>query len=382
MKPPNAITNPPRQMNQGLCGYPYGSLPLMTSFGGKFVENGSRLAQKGLYPGDRPLGSFVLLNGIVHPLHWQEGEWMLQPKTDGEDWCGLDVWLDSLGAELLAKRQACLAYGSNLCPDEIQKFANNNPVVVLSGLLLGAAAAYCSTSRDDGQIPAGVVSTYPNRGELHGLVLVDAHQRRALDAKEGVSRGVYQRGVIAADSVDFVLENGTRWHGSLGVYLQGTRSLALKDEAPVCLTEVNQHDFATLSGLGSTAVHGLDFAQVAEFPSLTSAGIPLFSYGTLQPNQFRYDAVANFIDAVSPDSIHGALVSTGQDYPGLVSSSDGEVLGTLLYPKQGQELFFLDRCDAIEGHPLLFRRALTRTTSGTLAWVYFWQTPDSMEETK
>lgn len=367
-------------MRQGACGYPYGHLPQAGSGGGNIHVLGKRIPQETRYPGDRPTGSFVLNAGIVHPLKWSDGEWAVDTTPGSGDWCGLESWLAALRAPLLAQRQACLAYGSNLSPLEIDRYAADGPVVVLEGLLMGAAAAYCASTRSDGQYPAGLVASSRNRGEMHGLVLVDEQQRMLLDAKEGVSGRIYQRGVFAADSIDFVLQNGTKWTGPLGVYLQQRRHLALSNNSPVLLADMDQEGFAALDGLSSTATHGLDFQRVEEFPSVSTAGIPLFTYGTLQPGQFRHQAVRDFVDAVSSDSVHGVIVDTGQDYPGLVPFSDGEVSGTLLHPKAGQQLALLDRCDAIEGHPLLFRRALVRTASETLAWVYFWQTPSLISD--
>lgn len=329
------------------------------------------------YPGARPQGSYLVADGLTYPV---------KPSADGcgwavldDEWLDIDTWLRRRGLPVIAERTAMLAYGSNANPSQLSGLPAARPVVALRGVLLGAAAAYCSTPRSDGQFPAGLVATYQESGEDHVLLLVDAPTKAVLDRKEGVGCGTYDYvGLATGKGVDFILEDGTAWTGPLATYLQGHRRPLALDAAgkPVLLREVSQRDFLALREaneiVGDTTDTGLPLTSSAGQTGIHTAPLGVFAYGTLQPGESRWRHVEPYIIDHQPASAVGRRVDTGLGFPGLVLDEAATIHGTLLLirPESRPELIHL--LDAIEGHPDFYRRSLFRLHSGHLAWAYVW----------
>jgi gamma-glutamylcyclotransferase (GGCT)/AIG2-like uncharacterized protein YtfP len=287
----------------------------------------------------------------------------------------LDEWLLARGQVRLSDRICCLGYGSNMNPSEMRSFVpESTAVVVLSALLVGAAAAYCSSSRDDGQFPAGLVAE-PHAVEEHGLLLIDPASQPALDGKEGArfARGAYRRCVVTGRRapIRLLLEDGTEWVGGIPVYVQHGRRLAVHEGTPVLLADHDQHSFADLGVSGDSAEHGMECIPVTDLPALRTAPTPFFVYGTLRPGQSRWLAIREFIASVEEASISGTAPPTGHGYPGFTPGT-GTVQGVLLHPHPERLHELTALLDWIEGHPDLFCRELHRLDDGQPAWVYRW----------
>lgn len=336
------------------------------------------------YPGARPQGSYLVADGLTYPV---------KPSTDGrgwavldDEWLDIDTWLKRRGLPVIAERTAILAYGSNANPSQLSGLPAARPVVALRGILLGAAAAYCSTPRSDGQFPAGLVAASRNSGEDHVLLLVDAPTKAVLDSKEGLGCGTYDYvGLATGKGVDFILEDGTAWSGPLATYLQGHRRPLALDAAgePVLLREVSQRDFMIMQDtghiVGDMKDSGLPLTSSAAQTGIHTAPLGVFVYGTLRPGQSRWPHVEPYVIDHQPDSAVGRRVDTGLGFPGLVPDAESVTRGTLLRvrPESHRELIRI--LDAIEGHPDFYRRSLIRLLSGALAWAYIW-CGDSHEE--
>jgi len=329
------------------------------------------------YPGARPQGSYLVADGLTYPV---------KPSADGggwavldDEWLDIDTWLRRRGLPVIAERTAILAYGSNANPSQLSGLPAARPVVALRGVLLGAAAAYCSTPRSDGQFPAGLLAMSKESGENHVLLLVDAPTKAVLDRKEGVSCRTYDYvGLVTGKGVDFILEDGTAWTGPLATYLQGCRRPLALDSAgePVLLREVGQRDFMALRGadgiVGDTTDTGLPVTSPAAQTGIHTAPLPVFAYGTLQPGESRWRHVEPYVIDHQPASAVGRRVDTGLGFPGLVLDEAATIHGTLLRvrPERRHELIRL--LDAIEGHPDFYQRSVVRLHSGNLAWTYVW----------
>lgn len=327
------------------------------------------------YPGARPEGSYLVADGLTYPVMPSPEGWVV---LDGR-WQDVDIWLTRRGLPCIADRTAILAYGSNANPSQLNGLPDARAVVALRGILLGAAAAYCSTSRSDGQFPAGLVAASEDSGEDHVLLLVDARTKAVFDRKEGLGCGAYDLvGLDIGHGIDFVLEDGTTWIGPLTTYLQGPRrALAVdSDGAPILLREVSQRDFIAMQGagriVGDMSDSGLSLTSPTVQTGVRVAPLPVFAYGTLQPGESRWRHVEHHVIDHRPDSAAGRRVDTGLGFPGMVLNESGTIHGTLLRirPESRHELIHL--LDSIEGHPDFYQRSLLRLHSGELAWAYAW----------
>lgn len=327
------------------------------------------------YPGARPEGSYLVADGLTYPVMPSPEGWVV---LDG-CWQDVDIWLTRRGLPCIVDRTAILAYGSNANPRQLSGLPDARAVIALRGILLGAAAAYCSTSRSDGQFPAGLVAAPEDSGEDHVLLLVDATTKAVLDRKEGLGCGTYDLvGLDIGHGVDFVLEDGTTWIGPLTTYLQGPRrALAVdSDGAPILLREVSQRDFMAMQGtdriVGDMADSGLPLTAPTVQTGVRAAPLPVFAYGTLQPGESRWRHVEPHVIDYRPDSAFGRRVDTGLGFPGMVPDEASTIHGTLLRvrPESRHELIHL--LDSIEGHPDFYQRSLLRLHSGELAWAYVW----------
>jgi gamma-glutamylcyclotransferase (GGCT)/AIG2-like uncharacterized protein YtfP len=330
------------------------------------------------YPGMRPTGSFVVFDSRVLPVRpsrTDSGWQVLADDTNGvpDD---LDDWLDSHGQVPISQRLACVGYGSNLNPNQVQGFGEGTAVVVLRALTVGLATAFCNKTRWDKQFPAGVVAADPARAEDHGIVLLDPHQLDTLDDKEGQGSCYTRTGISrSGPPLACVLENGTAISGALPLYLQDSaRPVALENGQPVLFTDVRQADFGTVAKADETHEHGLDTSWIAGLPPLDAEPLPVFAYGTLQPGQRFWDYIAEFVDRTEPASITGHRLETDLGYPGLqLDHPDATTIpGTLLHPRPDAIHEAMQEFDRIEGHPGLYARHLVRVDDGRLAWTYLW----------
>lgn len=325
------------------------------------------------YPGERPDSSVLIADGRVLPLVPTPGGsgWVVVEGASASD---VDDWLSLRGLPRLDERIAVLAYGSNANPQEVEKFSRGDAVVSLSGTLFGAGAAYCSSTRTDGQYPAGLALTDPFRGERHSLLLVDPDAQAALDSKEGAGRGFYERCLIETGSgIDFVLDDGRVWRGNLPAYLQSERRrLAIVGSRPILLSEVTQAELRLRVPEEAGDEFAPEAATCLSLPRLSTAPVPVFAYGTLQPGESRWNAIKDLIATTGTDRVTGRKVDTGFGFPGLVQDPGACAEGTRLHPKAESYRHLLAQLDRIEGHPDLFIRQLHRLASGGLAWVYAW----------
>ncbi len=147
------------------------------------------------YPGLRPNGSWTLSPG---------GELRgLDPVDAG--WCDRETgeWVDVSGRHLV------LAYGSNPDPTKLLEqedergFFGGEVVIALRAAVFGWAAGWCDARRSDGSVVATLVSA-PRHLEVHPVLALTTHQRRAMDDWEG-HPNCYRR--IGFDGV-MVLESG------------------------------------------------------------------------------------------------------------------------------------------------------------------------------
>jgi gamma-glutamylcyclotransferase (GGCT)/AIG2-like uncharacterized protein YtfP len=326
------------------------------------------------YPGERPDSSFVVLNGTVYPLRpaLSGSRWEV---LSGDGWTDADKWLAIRGQVPLRDRLTVLAYGSNLNPREVNDVGGSRAIVVLRGALFGAAAAYCETRRGrDQQHPAGLIAHESTTGEWHGVLLVESETKHELDLKEGAAGGWYDLVHLPIGAgVEFVLEDGRRWSGPLPTYRHGAkRPIAVRDGAPLLVREHTQQQVQGFDVLGRT--HDLDVPAVPApaLAPLTTAPIPVFAYGTLQPGECRWAPIEHLVARTAPGQVAGRRIDTGFGFPGLVDLGSGVTDGTVLMPHDDAYDEFLELLDSIEGHPRLYTRTLVRLLSGELAWAYTW----------
>lgn len=382
-----------RALTPGACGFETGRLPadvdalatpadLRTRDVVEY-ERSPNGAGPPPYPGPRPASSFVMRDGEVLGLRPSPtGCGWSVPFPGGSDLdLDLDTWLARRGQVALGDRLAVLAYGSNLNPGELERLSVERAIVVLRAMVIGAAAAYCTSQRADGQYPAGLVSVDPGHVEVHGVVLLDPESCAALDRKEGADHpwGAYARGTVAGIThrVGVVFEDGSQMVGRVPVYLQSHRETAARAGWPVLLADIDQHAFAEQNGVTpfpGTGAHGLDFQPSDGLLPLRTEPLPVFVYGTLRPGGTRYGHIEGGVSRHEPARLRARLVPTGADYPGLELSGPerGLVDGVLLHPHAAGLAGWLRWLDRIEAHPTLFRRVLCRVEDGRLAWVYVW----------
>lgn len=327
------------------------------------------------YPGARPEGSYLVADGLTYPVMPSPQGWVVLDVR----WQDLTTWLTRRGLPGMEDRTAILAYGSNANPSQLSGSPDARAVVALRGILLGAAAAYCSTSRSDGQFPAGLVAASEDSGEDHVLLLVDEPTKAVLDRKEGLGCGTYDLvGLDISHGVDFVLEEGSTWNGPLTTYLQGQRRALAVDSngAPILLREVSQREFMAMQGTDRIAGDMIDSGLPLTAPTgqtgVRVAPLPVFAYGTLQPGESRWRHMEPHVIDHRPDSAVGRRVDTGLGFPGMVPDDASTIHGTLLRVRPESRHQLIHLLDSIEGHPDFYQRNLLRLHSGELAWAYLW----------
>lgn len=309
------------------------------------------------YPGARPATSYAVAEGTVFPIRPGDpaSGWEV---LDSAGWTDLDVWLEARSSPVLRRRLAILAYGSNANPQSVATIAAGGPVVVLSGLLFGAQACYCSSTRRDGQYPAGLVRSTADIAERHFLLLVDPARIGALDRKEGAGLGVYRRIALSTgNTLEFVLEDGAQWRGPLPTYIQGSRRpIAMFANAPIPLRDMAQLAFQELISSGASAEdshkHGLPLTS----PYDPTPGLHLNPIPALVPQ-----AMGTPMDAC-------AMVLT--DASARYRATGIDISGPLVRCGLGNYRGFLAALDEQATQAGLDGRHLIRLADGELAWTW------------
>lgn len=322
-----------------------------------FALNDPRHAPPPHYPGVRPAASYVVADGTVFPLRPgdQPSSWEVM---DHGRWQELDIWLEARDSPKLSQRVAVLAYGSNANPKSVATITMGNAVVVLTGLLFGAQASYCASTRRDGQHPAGLVRSAADIAERHALLLVDPTQMKALDRKEGAGLGIYRLSAIeTGDSLEFVLEDGTQWEGPLPTYIQGAqRNVARSANGTVPLRDLPQVAFQELLAGGApmeeSAEHDLPLlSRINPTPGLRQKSIPALVPQDLQS-----------LEETSSGAIADA--SARYDAPGV------DIWGRLVTRDLDDYQAFLARLDQEAWRAGGYERYLVRLADGGLAWTW------------
>ncbi len=142
------------------------------------------------YPGPRPVGSFMIRDGVVLGLRpTGDGSWTVRDSGERVDTVG---------------RLLVLAYGSNLDPRKLAVRLATDSVVAFRCAVVNHAAVWCDARRGNGDVVATLVEV-PGHIEVHGVLALTATQLRAMDAWEGAPV-VYERRSFMGR---VVLEDGT-----------------------------------------------------------------------------------------------------------------------------------------------------------------------------
>lgn len=106
-----------------------------------------------------------------------------------------------------------------------------------------------------------------------------------------------------------------------------------------------------------------------------AARLPLFVYGTLRKGESAEDVLARDVLRRVPARAHGRLLDIGAPYPAATFGPDetGWVDGELLFLRPAGYEAALDRVDAYENVPFLFRRLTVKVEAEGQeieAWAY------------
>lgn len=125
------------------------------------------------YPGRRPSGSYIYLDGLVLPLvAASRGRALL--VGDEREMLTIEDFLQAERSPLLPERYAVLAVGSNACPGRLEeKFAgrNGDPIVVVKGWIDGVDSIYTSWLADYAALPATIADSPGTSVELWATLL-------------------------------------------------------------------------------------------------------------------------------------------------------------------------------------------------------------------
>lgn len=102
----------------------------------------------------------------------------------------------------------------------------------------------------------------------------------------------------------------------------------------------------------------------------------VFVYGTLMPGFGNHSVIEGLYSNITPATIQGVMFDVvGGGFPGVVRGYH-TVKGMLVTIKKGKEQQALQAMDALEGHPLMYRRTkVFAVVKGRNypAWTYIWQ---------
>lgn len=164
------------------------------------------------YPGDRPPGSYLLLDDKIYPLQFEHPLelWM---KNDDGTVASVDEMLKKFRLPPLKDRYAVLAYGGNRNPATLYiKFLNYNyccpgealAVPVLRGKISGADVVACGFS-GQGYFYADLLqnSELSRKTRVEAwLALLDHDQLRAIHDSEGIRDGEYIAAKFGGVTID------------------------------------------------------------------------------------------------------------------------------------------------------------------------------------
>jgi gamma-glutamylcyclotransferase (GGCT)/AIG2-like uncharacterized protein YtfP len=297
-------------------------------------------------------------------------------------WKGAERSLDVRGAEPrlpgceapvlhAPDRRWVLAYGANACPARlIDKGLDRRGALLLPAAASGWVTAWEARRSATGAVPLTLVRA-PGRRLQTWVLGLHPDDLDRLDSSEG--RGSrYVLGEVGDIAV------AARWHLRRALAYGPARETLVLADGDAILTHpehAQAEAAATLESGGETATaQGLPASVEVGWPPTRLEPLDLFVYGTLQPGEVRWDAIAGLVDVVGSARAKGRLHATPYGWPAALFADDNgtELFGTLLRPRgDGADLYATT--DAIEGD--LFDRVSIRVTGPEgpgWAAVYTW----------
>lgn len=330
------------------------------------------------YPGARPDGSFLHVDGRSHPLTADPAT-LSGWRVGGE--C-LDTALARHGAPPSAARVPLLAYGSNACPSKISWMRGERglagPVVVLRVRTEGLAAVWSAGRRVvDDQRPA-TLAAVPGVAEEHAVWLAAPEQFAALDTVEGRDADPprYRLARVATGRVTLVDAVGVidrPWaylapEVPTGDPRTDRRPLHV-DAAPVRCADLDQAGAVALTG--APGPDGLDSRTVDGVPVPEQWPSRVFVYGTLMPGRRAFGMLRGHASDVLPQPVvlsTGGVADTGLGYPALTLDTGDGVPGWVV--ELADPVPALAALDAYEGPE--YTRCRVVLDDGTVCWAWVW----------
>lgn len=330
------------------------------------------------YPGARPDGSFLHVDGRSHPL-------TADPATPSGWRVGgecLDTALARHGAPPSAARVPLLAYGSNACPSKISWMRKERglagPVVVLRVRTEGLAAVWSAGRRVvDDQRPA-TLAAVPGVAEEHAVWLAAPEQFAALDTVEGRDADPprYRLARVATGRVTLVDAAGELdrpWaylapEVSTGDARTDRRPLHV-DGAPVRCADLDQAGAVALTG--APGPDGLDASTVDGVPVPEQWPSRVFVYGTLMPGRRAFGMLRGHASDVLPQPVvlpTGGVADTGLGHPALTLDTGDGVPGWVV--ELADPVSALAALDSYEGPE--YTRCRVVLDDGTVCWAWVW----------
>lgn len=306
------------------------------------------------YPGTPPQGPTLVLEGSCHAVHATGSvERPVEPVGDAPRAPVLDP----------GRIRWSLAYGSNAAPDRlVDKGLDRLGAVLLPASVLGWRRVWEARRSSTTAVP---LTLAPAPGErLDAWVVgLDADDTDRLDTSEG--RGTrYGLGRLgpAAVAGRFLLDDVLAYVATSATSLITVGGVALG---------YPDHDQASalrhlgLPGRTTLAARATGEEIVGPWPGTPLVDLPLFAYGTLQPDGRHHGRVAQLTDVVGTAEAVGEVIDTVHGWPAARFDRPGSVAGTLLAPRTSADAVRLyDTTDRLEGVPHLFRRVAVRVNCG------------------
>lgn len=265
------------------------------------------------------------------------------------------------------------AYGSNLELDDLRGWARRHGFPGARLRFDGRAFLPDHALRFHYFSPArrgGALDVAPHRGAAVEGALFEVDGFEALDAKEGVGAGRYERLPCVVLRDDGALVEAT------------TYRVSDAHRRPHHVPPTDAYVRTVRRGQRRWGIDGAALARAAQGAPPRSWPRHVFVYGTLQRGHCRAHLMERAGPiSVMPATVRGRLVDLGE-YPGLVAG-DGVVHGELwTYEDVGALLGELDAVEDFAGWDRLgtslYVRILARVTVGVAtewAWAYLWRGP-------
>ena len=330
------------------------------------------------YPGPRPAGPVLVRDGEVAAL--EIGGPSPRP------------FLGSAAVAVPSPLLHSVAYGSNACPERlVDKTLDDPGAVLLPGRMRGWVPAFQARVTPYGSVPLTLIPE--DGGLVRDTWVLGVHETslETLDRTEGRRQRPDphdpQRTIATAVSGGYVL-------GRIGpvavaeryllpdalAYLPAPGNRLLCDDAgPLTWPE---HDQASAraaldGGAPTTPAPSPERVEGGPWPTTDLEDLPLFAYGSLRPDGAAWRLVAELVDVAGQARIAGRLHDTGRGWPAADLDATGSVQGVLLEPRAPEAAVELvERVDAYEGAPELFRRraVVVETSTGGWGWAmaYGW----------